>query len=976
MKKHLIIIFVCLLFLSSCTKKEDPYIPYVPPSVLEHLEETIETEGTTSANGKNEAYSFSPCDGITIDVPENVLYEDTVLSMDNVTEDTPGIEKLIEGLYEENVYALRAWQIDAGLENDQCLPGSYNVSIDLDEMGVDESLYDCVRIMRVNDDGVLSTLCSDIEANTLTYSSNRNSIIVMVIVGIAIAPIVVPAAWGASDYIKAEGYYEMNLLTGNLTWHAWYDMKYASFDVQYLVKDLDPDVQKKIDRCAEIKEAYRKQIRENTRIEKRAAWDVFGLFSRNASEAELLDKALKKDAEYKKLQSQISRPSLLDGIIFKIITAFQYLKKQNIKMPGERVRFYLRPDVEQLGNTVWNLFEQSHIEISLRDVALLNSDTEEGRKKQDNLLLTITHELFHVCQTYYHTHLFSDSTRFDEMVAVALESEARDYYYTEGKIKTKPDLTDQDHWLELESPIDSFDLEEITMRNQGYCLSLLIPYLKKATGKKDVTIGSIMDARSYDEKPNTTGPLCKAFGIKEEDFDKYWYGFLKENRQRATGKNMDKNIVAANTGKLSSISTNGDYSVKVKGFFQTTSDPLPLLVVFDDPSLLNDQRMSVFPTGEYKIYRNGFYIPAQKSAEDAKNNPRRWIIEVFGKQNSKPVTGSYTVWGMGKTPKAKMDVSYISDKLFIYMSSHSELAYKGLIDGYYIKLETDNGVKMEGHRPVDDLRKGLTVPFEKLYNGDKTKDVNITVTACEYVKDNDGNYLYGITSEPLLYKLSGVPDIELDDNPGSDDDPHPLSEQEQWLNSLSFGYPLEMYCYYAASVDEGVPTAEIVSQLEGSSITIADDGTFTLSIPSSNATHETHDNGKDKYYDVTLSFKLTAKMTPRQVLHPEDYDPDLIDKCWIDYGLPVFVSAEVSRKTSYHEEGLFNGSYHYTKDRTADMYGDKANLDDSYSYISYGEYIKDAEGLYPDQPYLILTLDIMFKGIYTGIEDEWYEKTA
>ncbi len=964
------------MFLSSCGKKGDPYTPYVPPSVLENLENTIENEGTISAGGNNEAYSFSPCEGVEIDVPKDALYEDTIISMDRVTEDTPGIQKIINDLYDENVYAIGAWEIDAGLENDECLPGSYKVSIDLEKLEIDESLYDFVKIVRINDNGEKTILRSNIEGKVLNYSSNRNSIIVAVLIGFGFFPV----AWYIHDEVAAEWYYEKHLYSGERIWVASFESKDYSFDVQYLIKDLDPDLQKKIDRCAEINEKYLKQIREGTTSEKQSSWDVFGLFSRNASEAELLKKALKKDAEYQRLQAQISRPTLLDGIILKILAAFIYLKKQNIKMPEEAVQFYLRPDVTQLGNSVWTLFGQSHIEISLAEAGIMNSNTVDGKKELDNLLLTITHELFHVCQTYYHTHLFTDSIRFDEMMAVALESEARDYYYEQGLIKTKPALTDQDHWQELESSINSFDLNDLDMRHQGYNLSLLIPYLRKATGKKDVTIGDIMNARSYWKKPNTTEPLCKAFDIKEEDFSKYWYGFCKENAERAVINNMDKNSIGRGKKKDSMIQTKGDYSLKIKGFFQTEKQPLPLLIVFDEPAVLNDQRLSIFPAGEYSNFKKGFYIPAQKSDEDAMKNPRRWIIESFGKQNGETVLGTYTVWGMDKTSKVDIDVSYISDKLFIYMTKVSDLATYGLIDGYYIKLETDNGVKMEGHRKADDLIKGLAVPFAKLYNGDKTKDVKITVTACEYVLDNNGNYLYGITSDPSIYKLNGVPETEEDETPMQEDTQEDTTETTQTnneFNNIIYGYPLEMYCSEAIYPEgSSGPLGQIVSKLKGTALSIAGDGSFTISLPTDSASVETHKGTVDKYIDSTMSFTFKGKMVPLQILYPEDYAEYGWDKCEIDYGEPVYESAEIYIKTTTHEKGIFNTSYHYTKDKVTEARGDQAKIDEAHVYFESGSHIDAMEGLDENGYYLVMILEIRFIGKHDTIEDEWREKTA
>ena len=48
---------------------------------------------------------------------------------------------------------LSAWELDAGLEDNEMLPGTFKMEFDLNEMGIDEDIYDDLRLYRIDDEG-------------------------------------------------------------------------------------------------------------------------------------------------------------------------------------------------------------------------------------------------------------------------------------------------------------------------------------------------------------------------------------------------------------------------------------------------------------------------------------------------------------------------------------------------------------------------------------------------------------------------------------------------------------------------------------------------------------------------------------------------------------------------------------------------------------------------------------------------------
>ncbi|MBQ6221641.1 MAG: hypothetical protein IJJ44_03415, partial [Solobacterium sp.] len=289
MKRFVLCVLALFLMLTSCGKKNDPYAPYLPSSVTEHPEETVYA-------GTNEAFTFSPCEGMKVSVPENALYEDTNLRIEPVSEETPHIREIIEDFYEQDMFALRAWEIDAGLESDECLPGAYEVTLDLDELGIPDSLRDSLSIYRISDEGVYSELISSVEGNKLTYSSRQNSIEMMLYsTRKTLVRYYTGLEWDGLDILefKTRFYYWKKFATEESFWYTTeVTTDNGSFNVTWTYDDLDPDHAAKAKRMAEISETYKKAIQNDTVTEKRSSWDVFGLFSKGKTEAELLKQAL------------------------------------------------------------------------------------------------------------------------------------------------------------------------------------------------------------------------------------------------------------------------------------------------------------------------------------------------------------------------------------------------------------------------------------------------------------------------------------------------------------------------------------------------------------------------------------------------------------------------------------------------------------------------------------------------------------
>lgn len=273
MKKKLVLICVVMTLLTSCEKKNDPHLS-TPSSFSENTEEQgnvpagedlpVSDKKDTVLNTNAEAFTLEPCEGIAVNVPAGTVYQDTVLTIEPVREDTPHIREIIEDFYEQDMFALNAWEVDAGLEGDECLPGAYEVSIDLDVLGIPDTLRDSLSIYRISDEGSYSELISSVEGNRLVYSSRQNSVEMMIYSSRKTVEKVLPVVnFSVLDVLelKTRYYYWKKFATEGSFWYTTeVTTEDGSFTVTWTYDDLDPDRAAKTKRMDEINERDRKSV--------------------------------------------------------------------------------------------------------------------------------------------------------------------------------------------------------------------------------------------------------------------------------------------------------------------------------------------------------------------------------------------------------------------------------------------------------------------------------------------------------------------------------------------------------------------------------------------------------------------------------------------------------------------------------------------------------------------------------------------
>ena len=710
------------------------------------------------------ALDIKPVDGMRIKAPAGALYDDTKFTVTAIEEYNERIAALDNELKSNGSYLFAAYDIDGGLEEGVRFPGEYEVSIDLEKAGIPESLYSWLHIGRLCDAGDIWEYPYEINGHTLTYRSDENSWIV--ILGV---PVIIT---GGIMLAKQSHDAKYGFFKGNSPVKT-FSNPYGTYTVQWNMKYMDPDQQPTIDRMKEISEKWQKQAEEDfaeeDKVKQASSGSFAWFFKRNTPVADRLKQYLEKDPEYIELNNKLLIPDNVREIIKMIDIAYKYLVDyEMIRAPKGTVEFLLKgvdPDnKDNLGGAQQSTFKKTYIDLYIKDPQLILENTTDGIEVKDNLLLTITHELFHICQERYHSAYLTDSNRFDEMTALVLESDAKEYYIEEGIITSDPKLTETNsRSMTMINPIDG-DFWFITknkhtfLQNQGYFLSTFVQFLRKETGNK-VRPWRLMSGRSYVKKPNTSEPLMKAFNLTETEFDVYFRKFIKQNKDLLFGDfGLAKNeewFTAAYKIEQTKLKKDspidfafdpyGSYSVVYRAFLSPDKNPAAVLIEVETAT---DAHPEVELLGRTDFERTGFgyYMKAHW-----KEGAPLEMLELYGDLSLKRSNGGYKVWAAQAPDKPTLAVR--QGILYITLPQPVGPAKTDLIKGLVISVRNPDGAVKSYDVRKERFGTEVAIPLPDVQPEDAESAYVLEVTLKEYTTSSSGALLYMPESEPARIKV-------------------------------------------------------------------------------------------------------------------------------------------------------------------------------------------------------------------------------
>lgn len=765
-------VFVLLLLLTSCGQEKPP-VYYNPPvssntgnTGNDQTEFTEFVDNIPENNGNSKPLDYSPCEGIHVKAEENAFWQDTVVNFIPIDDSTPNINEIEQHFYDdEGIAILSGFEVDAGLEDDEFIPGQYDVEYDLSTTEIDPELYENLKVFRVGDDGEYYEMNTVLDGNIIKFSSNQNSLFVTAIIVTGICAI------AGVDYYQRNKYYMDN---AKIVYR--YDGKndFGSYFIEWALEDIvDPELYDKLVKAAEIEKKHIKKAEAY-----RKTTDIFGRLHSNEQAMSYLKKLLKEDKEYQELKKQIEVPEIIRYTAQCIDNAFLYLYRQEwMRMPLHTVPFKNVKDEKDsdkkesdYGNAVNRYVSNSYIEIRLHKVM------EEGDDGKYNLLLTLTHELLHICQNRYRFPIdkMTDNTRFDEMIAMVTEPKAL-AYFKEKKIipeSANPKLVQSDYYGNLRLPIDGEEDGKLKGKDrneavigEGYTLGHLLEFIFDKVGKRP-KVHYMMKARSFITTGSIPEAICKFMEIDSRTFDLYYRNWLMSERfaigAAAMGFCMDENyqkmgipaLVKTKKGEKYHIDLahGASYFLNLRCFEPDDKSDQIMILVPDKELRDVFPSSNIAPGTNHRAITAGAYFDKLAKYGNVKNLP---VLEILGDTSKDDLNKNvgYTLYVLDKTPSVRLNEK--DDKLQIVLPTPEPVAADGVADGYILKITTGKGKTIEKEIPKEYFGKVLEMNKSELYDkDDEGEDLNVKATLNEFFLEGD-NKIMGIESDEMSIQTGG-----------------------------------------------------------------------------------------------------------------------------------------------------------------------------------------------------------------------------
>ena len=475
--------------------------------------------------GTSRAVDIEPVAGIRIQAAENAMDKDRTISL--AFADEKQWDRATEVMKEETaVIPLCAFEFDAGMEPQERIPGTFDVSMDLGQMGIPPELYERMQVWRIADDGSYYRYSTRIRGDQLCFSSNQNSLL-LVALGTAVTSYFVlkgvqmvqgaQMRWFFNTDNKGDEYNCMSVPVDNDDGDFTIYFKWSSTErpgggkafldnenkalarVEELGKQVDAEIERMVNKAASGKEemgwwdawwlsdkreAARKTIDREAMLQQKIAYDPV-LTELNSS----LDAQLPNT-----VQQVIQMVKLAQHYLYHIAKVKPLTYDLDVYLLEKRVIESAGMCVNPVGNGLvdGNPFLYVNIDFCLDTDAKTGSKTfSTAAEKGQSALLTITHELFHACQQTNYCSV-QMGMYAAEATAGVLECDAARWFYKNGIIKANVDAPNNDN-LQM-SPREYMEvfarpLNEMTVTDKYSILDLSSP--KRLYEK---TAQEIMDA--------------------------------------------------------------------------------------------------------------------------------------------------------------------------------------------------------------------------------------------------------------------------------------------------------------------------------------------------------------------------------------------------------------------------------------------------------------------------------------------------
>jgi hypothetical protein len=752
------------------------------------------------ARGHSDPFDLEPMPGFRISAEKDAMDRNRSFTVRELAWEK--LEELTDRLCEEGTYLLffAGWEVDAGMSDEEQIPGTYQVRIDLSRLGIPEKLYDLLRAYRLDDGGRLTEYVSWVKDGFLFYESNQNSGTVL---GADLFVTVLQKFIELSSPAPETGFFEKD---GTYWVRNPEDPAIKQYKIIYdkaVVKNTVSESDKA------IIEGTQKNARAKVNRETFEGTDEEKKEKKNERYLELLQEMCRNDpivsaafeSEHQARKEAAERAKDLVATIGAMCyEAHRYLASLDIRLPVAATEIYLLPTLAsgsaaETEPSMAGPYVNVNLEELQRDPA-----GHVGKYLLDEMQLTLTHELFHVCQMRY-CYATHANVKFYEAMAELVEEESQEYYKTHYKVTLDDYIITTNHnanngykyeyyampfndtkvtYYRDNGAADSWKLkykdgEGITQNKRsesGYPVARFMEYLNKYVAKK--TFKEMLETMESSTGNLSFGGLDLSehlrttWGFTEEELTKHYLAFAKKYQtkfyayqQGHVGLRPFSNLSVLTGDHVKHYKlADHAYSLRVTEILSGSLDIVArvghLLVPDEDfADQLPDMTLMPIGAAQWTKCKYGiFFYPHLEGAI--------FIMEVDGGTN--PNTSGASGYMVYQLDPPQLEEVEVADGLLSFkLPDKSRAARDGKIDGYRVTITCSDGKKTVYYPKIVIAGQTVKLKTSRLNKGDHKDDedpLSYTVTVCEYIKDKN-RYLFGPESNPddmdsLLEEMGAV----------------------------------------------------------------------------------------------------------------------------------------------------------------------------------------------------------------------------
>ena len=535
--------------------------------------------------GNSKPVNVEPVEGIRITAPANAMDKDREFKITPVDEKTwdEADKKIAEVSGEKMLFC---FDLDAGMEPEEHLPGEYTFSMDLEKMGIPSILHDRIRLWRMAGEE-LYEYTSWVENGKLVFRSDQNSVLITTLVTLGVGSLL---AYSLETWHKhkttGDLYKSFFSLRDDAIVHEIKDIN-GDFTLYFRFKDTE-----EADRFEEYKSSiqnYEKRYKELEALseseyerqvkakydETREYWNTWQRImgsaeaKRKAKEAvdkaAILAKMLEEDSDLNTYKAGMALPKSIQDLekMLKEANAYltedQGLRPQTCNLEVDLVK----GDANLSGEYRRTATKLPYLVINYPK--MLGGEGAYTRKGHgESMLLTITHELFHHRQKTHNWPAQMDF-RSEETTAAYLESCAADYYLKNGQMTTNVNHPAKGAETEFvrknfdPAPRGNYevfgrDFNSLIIGNPdwAYTYADLMDYIQEHKKLEPLKGSFIMNQYSYTSSHKTN--YMKWFGITDEkELEKWIRLFCVDSLEKIKDRQAD-DLVKVDNPSLASVS--------------------------------------------------------------------------------------------------------------------------------------------------------------------------------------------------------------------------------------------------------------------------------------------------------------------------------------------------------------------------------------------------------------------------------------